>query len=85
MRISLHMVLFTLLFLVTGICSGQDAATQWLTVEQIKRDTALAKEAYERVHPGYTRYTSKAALDSASSATSLACSTQWPLPFFSKT
>ena len=34
-----------------------------LTPQQISIDTVLAKEAYERIHPGYSRYTEKAALD----------------------
>lgn len=33
-----------------------DAASVWLTPEQIARDIALAEEAFSRVHPGYTRY-----------------------------
>lgn len=36
-----------------------------LTPAQISADIALAKEAYTRIHPGYTRYTDKVALDGA--------------------
>ena len=32
------------------------AAQDTLTPEQVREDVALAKEAFERVHPGYTRY-----------------------------
>ena len=34
-----------------------------LKPEQISIDIALAQDAYNRIHPGYTRYTDKAALD----------------------
>lgn len=33
------------------------AAKQQLSVEQVKRDVALVKQAYEKIHPGYLRYT----------------------------
>lgn len=36
-----------------------------LTPQQISSDIELAKEAYERIHPGYTRYTDKAVLDAS--------------------
>ena len=36
-----------------------------LTPEQVKSDLALAEEAFERVHPGYTRYASDAEMRSA--------------------
>jgi len=36
-----------------------------LTAEQINADITLAKEAFSRVHPGYTRYTDQATLDNA--------------------
>lgn len=41
-----------------GIASAQPAAKQWMTVEQVRADVALAEEAYSRVHPAYTRYAS---------------------------
>ncbi len=36
-----------------------------LTPEQVARDLALAKEAFSRVHPGYTRYASAAQMSAA--------------------
>ncbi|MEM1035312.1 MAG: S41 family peptidase [Pseudomonadota bacterium] len=36
-----------------------------LTPAQVERDVELAVEAYERIHPGYTRYTSQDTLDAA--------------------
>lgn len=36
-----------------------------LTPAQVKSDLALAKEAFERVHPGYTRYASEADMKAA--------------------
>ena len=46
---------------------GQETRPQdiRLTPAQITTDIALAREAYTRIHPGYTRYTGKAALDGA--------------------
>jgi len=41
------------------------AAQERLTIEQVRSDVALAKEAFERVHPGYTRYATKAEMDAA--------------------
>ncbi|MEM1142138.1 MAG: S41 family peptidase [Pseudomonadota bacterium] len=38
-------------------------ADRELTPNQVRSDVALAKEVYERLHPGYTRYASKADLD----------------------
>lgn len=38
---------------------------EMLTPKQVSIDIALAKEAYERIHPGYTRYTDKIALDAS--------------------
>ena len=37
----------------------------WLDVEQIRTDILLAQNAYEDIHPGYTRFTDKAVLDQA--------------------
>ncbi|NNE40991.1 MAG: hypothetical protein HKN14_08740, partial [Marinicaulis sp.] len=49
--------------------SAQDAevsnAEAWLSAEQIQTDVALARNAYSRVHPGYTRYGSEKTLDAA--------------------
>ncbi|MEO1596072.1 MAG: S41 family peptidase [Pseudomonadota bacterium] len=36
-----------------------------LTPDQVARDVALAQEAYDRIHPGYTRYAEAATLDAA--------------------
>lgn len=36
-----------------------------LTVAQVRSDAELAERAYVRIHPGYDRYTKRAALDSA--------------------
>ena len=41
------------------------AAGRWLTLEQVDADIALAREAYERIHPGYTRYATATELDAA--------------------
>jgi C-terminal processing protease CtpA/Prc len=43
----------------------ESAARNMLTPEQVRSDISLAKEAYERVHPGYTRYTDIQELDAA--------------------
>lgn len=39
------------------------AADAVMTPDQVRADVALAKEAFERVHPGYTRYATKAEMD----------------------
>ncbi|MEL6323563.1 MAG: S41 family peptidase, partial [Pseudomonadota bacterium] len=41
------------------------AANDLIEAEALQADIALAKEALERIHPGYNRFTSKAALDAA--------------------
>ncbi|MEM9500974.1 MAG: S41 family peptidase [Pseudomonadota bacterium] len=38
--------------------AGSLAAEERMSVEQVRRDIALAEEAYSRIHPGYTRYAS---------------------------
>ncbi|MDJ0643543.1 MAG: S41 family peptidase, partial [Erythrobacter sp.] len=45
--------------------SGFVAADARLSVEQVRRDVMLAKEAFSRIHPGYTRYASAADMDAA--------------------
>ncbi|MEO0441198.1 MAG: S41 family peptidase [Pseudomonadota bacterium] len=40
-------------------------ADRLLTAEQIGSDVALARESYERIHPGYTRHTERAVMDAA--------------------
>ncbi|MEM7081460.1 MAG: S41 family peptidase [Pseudomonadota bacterium] len=53
---------FTLCVLTVASLSSADEpntaapASAWLSTAQIQRDVALAKETYERVHPGYLRY-----------------------------
>lgn len=39
------------------------AADALMTPDQVRADVALAKEAFERVHPGYTRYATEAEMD----------------------
>lgn len=41
------------------------AADARLSVEQVRRDVMLAKEAFSRIHPGYTRYASLREMDAA--------------------
>lgn len=42
-----------------------EPADQILTLAQIKRDVALAQDAYAQIHPGYTRYASAAEMEAA--------------------
>ncbi len=59
--------------LMVGACSDKPdamptmppplSAQDRLSVEQVRADVALAKEAFERVHPGYTRYATKQEMD----------------------
>ncbi len=42
-----------------------DPADQMLSLAQIKRDIALAKDAYAQIHPGYTRYASATEMEAA--------------------
>lgn len=49
-----------------GDCLGLTpplAAQERMTLEEVREDVALAREAFERVHPGYTRYASQAEMD----------------------
>ena len=41
------------------------AAEKRLSAKQVEKDIALAKEAYERVHPGYTRYAKASEMNAA--------------------
>ena len=55
----------SLLTLMAGaaiIAQNADASDQInrLSAEQVKSDIALAEDAYKRIHPGYTRYTTAA-------------------------
>lgn len=48
---------------------SQDAPRdRWLTPVQVASDIGLAKEAYSRIHPGYTRYASAQDMEAAWSA-----------------
>lgn len=49
----------------TGTHAEASAAQRWLTPGQISADIALAREAYERVHPGYTRYATEEEMKAA--------------------
>ncbi|MEM6296074.1 MAG: S41 family peptidase [Myxococcota bacterium] len=42
-----------------------NVSAEMLTVDAVRADVAVAREAYERVHPGYDRYTKRATLDAA--------------------
>ena len=43
----------------------QYSASTLLSAAQVEKDILIAKEAYERIHPGYTRYTNEAKLTAA--------------------
>ncbi len=45
--------------------SSYVAADARMSVEQVRRDVMLAKEAFSRIHPGYTRYASLKEMDAA--------------------
>ena len=49
----------------TPILAQDNPSDRWLTADQVAADVALAEEAYSRVHPGYTRYASKAEMRAA--------------------
>jgi len=52
--------------LLAAPLKAQDAPRdRWITPASVASDVALAKEAYERIHPGYTRYASRAEMDAA--------------------
>lgn len=64
----LHLLAAPLVALMTpGLAQPVQAgeADRMLTAEQIGSDVALARESYERIHPGYSRHTDRAALDAA--------------------
>lgn len=50
--------------LTSGIAKA-NSADLMLTAEQVTSDVALAQEAFERIHPGYTRYAEAATLKAA--------------------
>ena len=43
----------------------QYSASTMLTAAQVEQDISIARDAYERIHPGYTRYTNEAELTAA--------------------
>lgn len=49
----------------TGIEQAFVAADSTLTPAQVRADIELAKEAFSRVHPGYTRYATQSEMDAA--------------------
>lgn len=60
------------IFLITSMAFSAEvsqhsdsAAQRKLTEAQVIVDVALAKEAYERIHPGYTRYTDNKEIETA--------------------
>lgn len=57
-RLRIAVMALTLLLLANRTDASEDesTATSFLSVQQITQDVTLAKEAYERLHPGYTRY-----------------------------
>ena len=59
--------LATLLLISLLLPSAPTLARQgpMLTPQQITSDVALAREAYERIHPGYTRYADAVSLQAA--------------------
>ncbi|MEM1391011.1 MAG: hypothetical protein AAGG45_08000, partial [Pseudomonadota bacterium] len=64
MRIILSSMLAVAYAMLLGPASADKAPKDiQLTPEQIERDVSIAMEAYERIHPGYTRYTSQDMLD----------------------
>lgn len=48
-----------------GAAIAENPKDLLLSPKQVKSDIALAKEAYQRIHPGYDRYTSIGALNTA--------------------
>ncbi len=64
----LNLLAAPLIALMTpGLAAPAEAseANRVLTAEQIGSDVALARESYERIHPGYTRHTERAVMDAA--------------------
>ncbi|MEP3422198.1 MAG: S41 family peptidase [Erythrobacter sp.] len=52
-------------FFATPVFAQSAPQDRWLSVDAVQSDIALAQEAYERVHPGYTRYASEAEMNAA--------------------
>ena len=64
----LHLLAAPLVAMLTPVLSQPvkaGEADRMLTVDQISSDVALARESYERIHPGYDRHTDRAQLDAA--------------------
>ncbi len=66
-RLRIAAMALTLLLLVNSTEAFEDesTATSFLSVQQITQDVTLAKEAYERLHPGYTRYANSEQMNQA--------------------
>ncbi len=62
---SIGISLCALCLMTSPLAFGESPKDKHLTPEQVARDVALAEETYERIHPGYTRYTSDKALNAA--------------------
>lgn len=57
-------VLFFLFALLSAATPPSEQSTR-LSLDAIEQDVAIARDAYERIHPGYDRYTSRGELDAA--------------------
>lgn len=53
---SLNLILLILSFVLSAYSHANNPNKQLLTPLQVEQDIMLLKEAYERIHPGYTRY-----------------------------
>ncbi|KWV91092.1 S41 family peptidase [Erythrobacter sp. YT30] len=59
----MHLKPFATLFAAASLAYSAPVAAQdhprdrWLSADEVASDIALAQEAYSRIHPGYTRYT----------------------------
>ncbi len=58
-------LLASLTLIAAAATSAADPGQRRLTADQVVRDVALAREAFERVHPGYDRYTDGETLGAA--------------------
>lgn len=58
-------LLVVLSLFIGWLAPARSAAERPMSAEAVQRDVALAREAYERVHPGYDRYTKREVLDAA--------------------
>ncbi|NRB72068.1 MAG: hypothetical protein HRU51_09165 [Xanthomonadales bacterium] len=65
MKPAITLFLLTLLPLLPFNGFANHPRDQWLSTDQIIADTQLAQETYERIHPGYDRYTDAQTLNTA--------------------